>query len=159
RGGAPPRRGGRRGSLLDPYRPVVDQLLGEGVWNTVVILRELQAKGYTGGVSILRDYVRPKRALRTSGRATVRFETEPGRQLQTDWAVQSTIMPSIPMRLSCAPSSGSAARPPKSSSTIRRPPSSRIDVAATFSSTRGSWTWPATMASARALVAPPAPRP
>src|SRR5438874_1686896 len=30
RGGAPPRRGGRRGSLLDPYRPVVDQLLGEG---------------------------------------------------------------------------------------------------------------------------------
>src|SRR5438105_5665826 len=90
RGGAPPRRGGRRGSLLDPYRPVVDQLLGEGVWNTVVILRELQAKGYAGGVSILRDYVRPKRALRAGSRATVRFETEPGRQLQTDRAVQPT---------------------------------------------------------------------
>lgn len=90
RGGAPPRRGGRRGSRLDPYRPVVDQLLAEGVWNTVVILRELQAKGYTGGVSILRDYVRPKRALRAGSRATVRFETEPGRQLQTDWAVQPT---------------------------------------------------------------------
>ena len=50
----------------------------------MVLLRELQAKGYTGGISILRDYVRPKRALRPS-RATVRFETEPGRQLQTDW--------------------------------------------------------------------------
>src|SRR3972149_8692906 len=37
RGGAPARRGGRRGSLLDPYRPLVDQLLGEEVWNTVVI--------------------------------------------------------------------------------------------------------------------------
>ena len=96
RGGAPPRRGGRHGSLLDPYRPVVDQLLAEGVWNTVVILRELQAQGYTGGVSILRDYVRPKRALRAGSRATVRFETEPGRQLQADWAVQPTISRSAP---------------------------------------------------------------
>jgi transposase len=89
RGGPPRPRGGRRGSLLDPYRPVVDQLLAEGVWNAVVIWRELQAKGYPGGVSILRDYIQPKRALRPS-RATVRFETEPGRQLQTDWAVQRT---------------------------------------------------------------------
>jgi transposase len=91
RGGPPRRRGGRRGSLLDPYRPVVDQLLTEGVWNAVVIWRELQAKGYPGRVSVLRDYIRPKRALRPS-RATVRFETEPGRQLQTDWATQRTVV-------------------------------------------------------------------
>ncbi len=37
RGGPPTRRGGRRGSPLDPYRSVVDQLLAEGVWNAVVI--------------------------------------------------------------------------------------------------------------------------
>ena len=43
---------------------VVDQLLAEGVWNAVVIWRELQAKGYAGGISILRDYLRPKRGLR-----------------------------------------------------------------------------------------------
>jgi transposase len=54
------------------------------VWNAVVILREIQAQGYEGGISILREYVHPKRALRP-GRATVRFETEPGRQLQSDW--------------------------------------------------------------------------
>jgi hypothetical protein len=42
RGGPPVRRGGRRGSVLDPYRPIVDQLLVEGVWNAVVIWRELQ---------------------------------------------------------------------------------------------------------------------
>jgi transposase len=90
-GGPPRRRGGRRGSVLDPYRPAVDQLLTEGVWNAVVIWRELQAKGYSGGVSILRDYMRPKRALRPS-RATVRFETEPGRQLQTDWATLRTVI-------------------------------------------------------------------
>jgi len=55
----------------------------------VVIYRELQAKGYTGRLSILRDYIRPKRALRVR-RATVRFETAPGRQLQSDWAEHQT---------------------------------------------------------------------
>jgi transposase len=91
RGGPPRRRGGRRGSLLDPYRSVVDRLLSEGVWNAVVIWRELQAKGYPGSLSVLRDHIQPKRALRPS-RATVRFETEPGRQLQTDWATQRTVI-------------------------------------------------------------------
>jgi len=83
--GGPPRRTGRpRGSRLDPFKGQVDALLAEGVWNVVVIFRELQARGYTGRISILRDYVRPKRALRP-GKATVRFETTPGRQLQSDW--------------------------------------------------------------------------
>jgi transposase len=57
RGGAPPRRAGRRGSRLDPYRAEIDRLLAEDVWNAVVIYRELQAKGYTGRLSILRDYI------------------------------------------------------------------------------------------------------
>jgi transposase len=83
--GGPPRGGRRRrGSKLDRYRPVVDGLLAEGVWNAMVILREIQAAGYQGGITVLKDYIRPKRPLRPS-RATVRFETEPGRQLQSDW--------------------------------------------------------------------------
>jgi hypothetical protein len=49
-----------------------------------VILRGIQAGGYTGGSTMLRLYVQPKRALRP-GRATGRFETEPGKQLQSDW--------------------------------------------------------------------------
>lgn len=89
RGGPPAPHRRRRGSLLDPFVPTVDRLLGENVWNAVVILREIQARGYRGGVSILRDYIQPKRALRP-GRVTVRFETEPGRQLQSDWGVQPT---------------------------------------------------------------------
>jgi transposase len=88
RGGAPP-RSSRRGSRLDPYRAEIDRLLAEEVWNAVVIFRELQAKGYTGRLSILRAYIQPKRALRVR-RATVRFETAPGRQLQCDWAEQRT---------------------------------------------------------------------
>jgi transposase len=91
RGGPPARTRQRRSTLLDPYLGTVDQFLVDGVWNAVVIWRELQARGYAGGVSILRDYIRPKRGLRR-GRATVRFETEPGRQLQTDWAtIRTTI--------------------------------------------------------------------
>ena len=50
----------------------------------------------TGGASIIRDYVRPKRALRAKSGATVRFETEPRLQLQTDWGVQRTLIAGQP---------------------------------------------------------------
>ena len=75
RGGPPPRRRpGVRPSKLDPYKAQVDQLLAEDVWNATVIFAEIKTLGYTGGISILRDYIRPKRALRKA-RGTVRFET------------------------------------------------------------------------------------
>ena len=85
RGGAPTgKRPRARGSILDPYKPAIDRLLQAEVWNAVVIQRELQGQGYPGEVSLLRAYIRPKRPLR-AGRATVRFETAPGAQLQHDW--------------------------------------------------------------------------
>jgi len=85
RGGAPiGKRPKARGSKLDAYKGEVDKLLKDDVWNAVVIFRLLQEKGYCGGASILRDYIRPKRPLRKS-RETVRFETSPGHQLQSDW--------------------------------------------------------------------------
>lgn len=74
----------KQASKLDPYKARIDQFLKEGVWNTRVILREIQKEGYPGGYTLLRDYVQPKRVLRPS-RATVRFETQPGEQLQSDW--------------------------------------------------------------------------
>jgi transposase len=89
RGGAPQAARPSRGSQLEPYKAKIDELLAEGVWNAVVIWREIQALGYTGKLTVLRDYVRPKRTLR-QGRTTVRFETEPGRQLQSDWGEQFT---------------------------------------------------------------------
>ena len=84
RGGPPKRAQLPRVSKLEPFKGKVDGLLAAGVWNAAVILRELQSAGYTGSRTLLREYVQPKRALR-SGRATVRFETEPGVQTQTDW--------------------------------------------------------------------------
>jgi len=84
RGSAPKRERRRSESKLEPYKPKIDQLLAENVWNANVILREIQAAGYTGGYTILRQYIQPKRVMRPS-RATVRFETGPGQQMQSDW--------------------------------------------------------------------------
>ena len=89
RGGSPKGERTGRGSKLDPYRSQVDELLREGVWNASVILREIQAHGYSGGRTVLRAYIQPKRALR-AGRATVRYETEPGQQMQSDWGTVHT---------------------------------------------------------------------
>ena len=98
RGNAPAPSRPPRSSKLDPFKPQVDRLLAEGVWNGVVILRELQAQGYSGSSTILRDYIAPKRALRPS-RLTVRFETEPGRQLQSDWGELVTLLAGEPTKV------------------------------------------------------------
>lgn len=84
RGGAPERTRKAKASKLEPYKATIDRLLSEGVWNAVVILREIQVEGYDGEISLVRKYIRPKRVLRSS-RATVRFETKPGQQMQSDW--------------------------------------------------------------------------
>lgn len=46
--------------------------------------RTVRQWGYTGGRSMLRYYIQPKRKMRPSKR-TVRFETQPRYQLQHDW--------------------------------------------------------------------------
>ena len=84
RGGAPRGRKKTRVSALEPFKAEIDRLLGEGIWNAMVVFRKLQEQGYSGSVITLRRYMHPKRTLRPS-RATVRFETEPGEQLQNDW--------------------------------------------------------------------------
>ncbi len=99
RGGPPARRrSGIRPSKLDSYKIHVDQMLAEGVWNATVIFAEIKACGYAGGISILRDYIRPKRVLRKA-KGTVRFETAPGRQLQSDWGQIDTVVGGGPMRV------------------------------------------------------------
>lgn len=41
--------------------------------------------GYTGKITILRDFVRPYRE-QPKKQATLRYETPPGKQAQMDWA-------------------------------------------------------------------------
>lgn len=91
RGSAPRPLRPARGHKLQPFLETVDRLLSEEVWNAEVILREIQAEGYRGGATVLREYIAPKRALR-AGRKTVRFETQPGVQLQSDWGEVWTLI-------------------------------------------------------------------
>lgn len=95
---APAQKRIKRATKLDAYHASVDRLLTEGVWNTVVILRAIQAEGYSGGVTMLRLYIQPKRALR-QGRATVRFETPPGQQLQSDWGEVEIEIAGVPTKV------------------------------------------------------------
>jgi transposase len=75
-----------RPSLLDPYKDCVRVRLADGLENCEVLLRELRARGYTGKISILKDYVQPFRQ-RLAAVATERYETEPGEQAQVDFGL------------------------------------------------------------------------
>ncbi|RQD83214.1 MAG: IS21 family transposase [Methanocalculus sp. MSAO_Arc2] len=48
------------------------------------IYREIQEKGYTGGYTILKDYIRTIRPQYIMP-VILRFETPPGKQMQVDW--------------------------------------------------------------------------
>jgi len=79
-------------SKLDPFRDHVRTRLAAGIENCIVLLRERRAQGYTGGYSILKDYVRPLRLRRTI-KATMRFETKPGEQAQVDFGHFAFVTP------------------------------------------------------------------
>jgi transposase len=83
-----------RASKLDPYKPYLERRLAECSELTAVRLyQEIQAQGYPGRCSILRDFLRPLRQEhRRWGQLTVRFETAPGEQGQVDWGHFGTIL-------------------------------------------------------------------
>jgi len=74
----------RRGSQLEPFAVYIHERLAAGVWNAVVLLAELKARGYAGGYTVLKDYLRPLRREAATV-AVRRFETAPGHQAQLDW--------------------------------------------------------------------------
>jgi len=63
---------------------VPDLRMAEGLENCVVLHRELAARGYDGGYSILKGYSSPRRRKRQP-EATLRFETAQGEQVKVDW--------------------------------------------------------------------------
>jgi hypothetical protein len=73
-----------RSSKLDAFKPCLEGRLNAGVWNAIVLLRELKDRGYRGGYTILKDWLHPQRSAAHVA-AVRRFETPPGRQAQVDW--------------------------------------------------------------------------
>jgi transposase len=83
----PPTRAPQRRppSKIEPFKDYLLARLAEfPELSTVVLFEEIQALGYTGGLTILRNFTRPYRVRRRE--PVVRFETPPGHQAQVDWA-------------------------------------------------------------------------
>lgn len=82
-----PKEREKRGSKLDPYKEQIDRWMKEdGLFNCQAMLMRLRDQGYTGGATIIKDYVQGKRPPRQP-KATVRYETLPGEQAQVDWGI------------------------------------------------------------------------
>ena len=75
-----------KGSLLDPFREEVLSLLDEDPARpATAISRELRRVGYTGGLTILRTYLREIRPTFLATQAYQRTTYVPGEIMQVDW--------------------------------------------------------------------------
>jgi transposase len=75
-------------SKLECYKPYLHQRIKEAHPNwlpAVVLFSEIKNRGYTGGISLLRAYLYPLKP-KPKQRPLIRFETEPGEQMQVDFA-------------------------------------------------------------------------
>ena len=78
----------KRPEKLDPYKQyIVDRMAAAApdVIPASVLLREIQERGYEGGYSRVKQFVRGL-VPALPPEPVVRFETEPGQQMQADWA-------------------------------------------------------------------------
>ncbi len=77
----------RRGSILDPYEPLLRELLERYPHLSVErALQELRARGFAGHYTVVRERMRLLRP-RPAPTPVVRFETGPGQQAQMDFGV------------------------------------------------------------------------
>jgi transposase len=84
----PPHERAARPSKLDPYQHYIDERVKAAAPDWIpatVLLRELRALGYPGGYSILKDHLATLRPV-AKPEPLIRFETDPGRQMQVDFA-------------------------------------------------------------------------
>jgi transposase len=70
---------------LAPYHALAKERFEAGL-RSPRILRELRERGYTGGATILKDYLRTLGPRRPPRQAFRRFETGPGLEAQSDWS-------------------------------------------------------------------------
>jgi len=82
----PHRKSAKRASKLDPYKEEISRLLQtDPKASAVVIKQRLEPLGFTGGITILKDYLRTVRPAPAKRISYIRFESAPGEQMQIDW--------------------------------------------------------------------------
>ncbi len=74
-----------RDSILDPFKPHIQQRLVKYELTAMKLFAEVRAQGYRGSYPVVQRYVRSIRPPKTPP-AVVRFETAPGQQAQVDWS-------------------------------------------------------------------------
>lgn len=76
----------QRTSKLDPFKAAIAEWLEKDASVTgTVIQQRLRPLGYTGGPTILRDYLQKVRPQVKSSRAFIRMEPSPGERFEVDW--------------------------------------------------------------------------
>lgn len=89
-----------RASLLDPFVPMIRDLLAEAPdMRAPSVLERLRARGYEGAISILRDRIRTMRP-RSSPEAFLTLHFAPGEAVQVDWADFGFAIPGCARRVS-----------------------------------------------------------
>jgi len=75
------------GSILDPYKPKIHALLAEDPkLRAVRVLELIEPDGYSGKISLVRNFVREIRPLYQPQRVFLRMEYDPAEYAQVDWA-------------------------------------------------------------------------
>jgi len=75
-----------KSSKLDPHRDMIKELLDQyPKIKAPVVLRQIKEKGFDGEITIVRDYLRNLRRYAVGKQAFIRFESDPGEQMQIDW--------------------------------------------------------------------------
>ncbi len=90
----------RRPSKLDPFLPLIRKLVLTDELSCVRVLEEIRALGYTGGHTIVQDYVATFRPT-PSKRPHLRFETAPGVQGQVDLSPYTVMLSGEPTPVVC----------------------------------------------------------
>jgi len=85
-----PRRARRRASKLDPHKATIRRWLEAHRYSAQQVFQRLrEEEGYTGGISIVKDYVRQVRPPRTPAFLTLAFA--PGECAQVDWGIWDAV--------------------------------------------------------------------
>jgi transposase len=82
------KRNRSKGVALEAYKPqIISWLTNEvtAMWTAERIFDELQDRGYAGGRTVVKEFVREHRPRKTAP-AEARFHVKPGQQMQVDWA-------------------------------------------------------------------------
>ena len=80
-------------SKLDPFKQYIQERLEAALPDRIpgtVIFREIVAQGYEGQYSLVSHYILSLGLFKQNDEPIKRFETEPGQQMQVDWATMKS---------------------------------------------------------------------